>query len=339
MVGPSNRLASAIERGLRFLDSLHLTTGEFPAYIRHQPDTEYRLDHSPFPTAVVAIALEQAPHEVARAIRRRSAAFLSSQMPAHGVWKYYLREDPRYEFAPYDVDDTVCISRALRGLGADVPDIRSALLANRDSRGRFFTWFAPRLRPFPISMSYWTVVGPALMHPVSSGQFWRGEASRDDVDCVVNANALEYLGDAEGTAGVTRYLIEVLAARGCNRCDRWYQSAVTFAHAVSRCLRAGVRSLQAAQQTLIERTVAFANPDGSIGNGALETGLGASTLLNCDYTGPELLHALDWLLSNQDESGRWPISDFFYSGPARTASYRSDAVTSSFCLEPLVRAD
>jgi hypothetical protein len=328
----------AIERGVSFLIAEQCPSGQIPTYTGDLAGTDQTLEPSPFGTALAVLALRTVPGSDTARLRRRAVGFLRSEMASHALWRHWLVEDPRHPWIPFDMDDTACVSSALEQEGIPFPPNHDLLLANRATTGRFYTWFTPRLRPFPRDATYWRVTLPRWRHPARSGLFWlRFDAGRRDIDCVVNANVLAYLGDRPGTEHAAAYLADVLR-RGVGAFhDRWYQSELVYCYALARCVSKGFDSLRGASRMIIQRVLAFANADGSIGSNALETALAISALSTCGAPADSFSGPSSYLLGAQDPSGSWPIAPLYYSGPRRLAAFGSAQLTTAFCLEALSR--
>jgi len=69
------------------------------------------------------------------------------------------------------------------------------------------------------------------------------EASRHDVDAVIEANVLFYLGERPETQPIIEYLFRVLRGGEEDSCDRWYFEPLHVYYAVSRNFHAGVVAL------------------------------------------------------------------------------------------------
>src|SRR5207249_9706908 len=107
----------------------------------------------------------------------RALDFLQREMEPDGLWRHPSTASRGYRHTPLDVDDTSIASSALAAAGRRFPDNRALLLANRDRRGLFLTWI----------VRWWP-------HPILTYRFFTHVAERGDVDSVVNANAVVYLG-------------------------------------------------------------------------------------------------------------------------------------------------
>ena len=127
---------------------------------------------------------------------QRCPILLLQECEEPGIWRYWASRqgtviDP-------DLDSTCCAAYALWGAQQKEPYVSNVerILTNRDTRGRFKTWL-------------------------------RGTRSRNDVDAVINANALLYLGDRGETADAKQFLIDAISD-GREREMLWYYLSRSF---------------------------------------------------------------------------------------------------------------
>lgn len=329
----------AVERGVAFLHGRQLPSGEFTSYRSTDPTlaTEREFDSSPFPTALIAYSLGFVDSPLAREMLGRTVRFFLAEMEGPGMWRYWTRRHPYHSVIPADLDDVACVSYVLRREGAAFPDNEALVLANRDARGLFQTWIVPRL-PAPLSPSWWRVALWQWTNPARAYYFWKlNECDRDDVDGVVNANVLLYLGERAETREVPGYLAEVLRSGREESCDKWHLNRFTFYYTVGRAFEAGAASLQGMRDEVVRRIVARARPDGSIGDTELDTALATCALLAWGSAPPELEHAVAFLLARQGPAGDWPATAMYYGGPKKYYGWGSEELTTGFCVEALAR--
>ncbi len=292
-------------------------------------------DSCTFATALIVYSLGFSGTVAAREIIARALPFLQAELLPNGVWKYWTADHPGRQSMPPDVDDTACISHTLRAHGLEVPDNRRLLAANRDRRGRFYTWLAPRLAPPPRNVDYWRIVLGQVRTRARSRAFWtNNNLSPKDVAAVVNANVLLYLGDCRATGRVSDYLHDVLRSEGEADSDQWYRSRFAFYYAVSRCAYAGIESVTPLLDVIVERILAAAGAGGVIGADALDTAQAVCALQNCGHSGADLDSAVEFLLSRQSAEGGWSIAPFYFGGDVQ---FGSEEVSTGFALEALSR--
>jgi len=297
----------AVARGVEFLRRVQLSSGELPVLASGKPDP------SVFPTAVMAHSLSFAPD--ANDVCARALDFLAAEMEPGGVWKHWPRSHPQHAFLLPDLDDTACASAALTRAGRFVPDNRARLLKNRNRRGLFRTWL----------LQY--------RHPLAMYAFFtRTSAKPLDIDAVVNANVLFYLGEVPG---VVEHLLEVLRENRERHCDKWYDNPFVVWYFFARALH----RLAPEAGDLLAKKIAAAAP-----SNALEHALAACALLSIGRR-PDVsdLHQL------QMPSGAWPASPVYHGGRARkrdgtfgephpdTPYWGSEAWTTAFAIEALAQ--
>src|SRR5689334_19740248 len=171
-----------------------------------------------FPTALAARMLSITP--AADVVRSRALDFLEREMHPDGLWRHPSSAKPMHYDTPLDVDDTSLASVALVNDGRPVPDNRRLLIANRNRRGLFKTWI----------VRWWP-------HPMLTYRFFKYTAKVDDVDAVVIANVIAYLGDCEETRPSIAHLLDVLRSNNESRSTKWYGSRFTVWYFFSHALR------------------------------------------------------------------------------------------------------
>jgi len=300
----------ALARAIAFLERNQLPTGELRVFASGKPDP------SVFPTAIAAHSLSFAP--AAREVQQRALDFLEAEMDPRGVWRHWSRAHPHHELIPPDLDDTSCASAALLRAGRAFPDNRPLLLKNRNQRGLFRTWKL------------------SLRHPLATFMFFRTTSAKPfDVDAVVNANVLHYLGDIPETRPVVEHLLRVLRTDGERSCDKWYERPFVVWYFFSRALR----TIAPEAGELLSPRIRNAQPAD-----ALEHALAACALLDWNQQ-PDFAPLLDAQL----ESGAWPSSGLYHGGRRRLSQHSfapphpdtpwwgSEELTTAFCIEALSR--
>lgn len=337
--GAVDEVDAAVGRALGFLHRSQLPSGEFRSYLStdHALERDRVFDSSPFPTALIAYSLGFTGSPLAREMLDRAVRFFLAEMEGPGMWRYWTRQHPHHSVIPADLDDVACVSYVLRREGAAFPANDGLLLANRDGRGLFQTWIVPRF-PAPLSRAWWRVALWQWANPAKAYYFWKlNECDRDDVDCVVNANVLFYLGEGPGTAAVAGYLADVFRSGREACCDKWHLNRFTFQYVVARCFDAGAAALGSIRDQAVARIAAAANPDGSIGESELETALAACALLSWRSAPPELERAVRFLLAAQRPEGDWRATSLYFGGPRKYFGWGSEELTTGFCVEALAR--
>lgn len=311
MSEPSS-IRRAIETGVAFLESAQLPSGEIPIETWPTPEMSGDGVRDPvvFATALAARALSIAPS--AARVRARALDFLAHEMEPDGLWRYPSNEHPGHDWIPLDVDDTSIAAAALAAAGRRFPDNRALLLANRNRRGLFKTWI----------VRWWP-------HPRKTWRFFRDStAEMGDVDAVINANAVIYLGMCDETRPAIAHMLEVLRADGELTSTKWYESRFTVWYFFSHALR---QIAPEAGEMIVPRVEA-ATP-----RNALELALAASTLLLWNGA-PDVQPLLD----AQRPSGAWPRAAFYHAGLDKERQptppwWGSEALTTVLAIEALSR--
>ena len=334
-----SELNESVTRGLEFLRRSQLPTGEFKVFMStdHTLEREAVVDSSPFPTALVAYSLGFAHADEAGDMLEKSLRFFITEMEGPGLWRYWTKQHQYHSVIPPDLDDIACVSYVLRRHAVAFPDNVPLVLATRSPGGLFYTWVTPRW-PMPKLPAYWRVALRQWLSPLKHYYFWKlNESKPGDVDCVVNANVLLYVGGRAETRPVVDYLIDSLrrGREGC--CDKWHLNPFMFQYAVSRNFREGVAALGEIREESIARIVAAARADGSFGENVLDTALAVCALLNWGSEPPELWRGVRRLLESQQADGAWARTVLYYGGPKKFYGWGSEELTTGFCLEALLR--
>lgn len=305
----ADRAAAA---GVRFLAAVQRDDGELPSYRYADPALagDRALDPSPFATTLIADALAARADATAVQVRARALAFVHAEREDPGVWRYWPRRTGR-PIDP-DLDDTCCAAAALRRAGCDAAADDDAILANRTEHGMFKTWL-------------------------------RDPAAPNDVDSVVNANAVLYLGERTETAPVIDALCRVIAAGAEARTSSYYVDALALHYMVSRAYAAGVTRFGRCRAALLDRLAGRAAGDPRAGFGtALAAALAVAAARNLGATDASWLAPIARrLIATQATDGSWPAAAF-YSGPeppqAPSVWWASEALTTAICVEALTPA-
>lgn len=350
----ANTVHPAVWRGLSFLQRRQLPSGGFStltAQSVHGTNEEMETfedgnrkgwvtedPHSVFPAILIGLSLlHTAGVGCTDDILRRIADFLVDNRNPFGFWQHFTKEHILYSFHPCDVDDTALASDFLRRMGVPTPDNRQVLLRNKTRDGRIYTWFAFRkdLSDHPV---YWYYSLREAKSPVKSYFFWKKlECKRDDIDAVVNANVLSYLGLRKETVPIIRWMDQVIAEGTEHRCDKWYLKKSAVHYFFSRTYHLDKAGMAALRNTIRERVLASFRDDGSVEHHPLDTALAVNTLFNLDCHGDVPPNAIGYLLEKQLASGSWAKRLLYHGGRKRIMGWGSEELTTGFCVEALFR--
>jgi hypothetical protein len=168
--------------------------------------------------------------------------------------------------------------------------------------------------------------------------FWKTtEARYDDVDAVVNANVLLYLGECRGTRAVTEWLVQIIHDGTEAVCDKWYRDRYSFYYALSRNHHRGVASFSATIGNILSRLEDASCANGKIGDHVLHTALAVNSLLNLGVCPSYFDAAVGYIAGAQGDDGSWESQPLYYGGPQLATSWGSPELTTGLCLEALAR--
>jgi len=301
----------AIARAIQFLTLAQLPYGEFPSYRFSDPllRTSGQFDSSPFTTCFVLYALRFVSDPIVECLIRNGVNFFLEEREEPGVWRYWSSRNAHRIDA--DLDDTCCISAELKwhSAGFEIMSNEAVILANRNSAGLFKTWL-------------------------------RQPEANNDIDSVVNANVLLYLGERTETTPACSFLNRLIIENREETSYWYYLDNLALYYMISRAYFNSVQQLNQSKQHIVQRTLARQGPDGSFG-GEMFTALALCTLINYGLSNEAVEKALAYLIHTQLKDGSWPPSAF-YAGPpppnAHNVWWGSHELTTAFCLEGLARS-
>jgi hypothetical protein len=303
-------LELSIRRAIEFLARRQLPHGEFQVNVSLDPDLgESAPDSSPFVTALVLYAIGFVNHPLVIALRERALNFLVEEMEGPGLWRYWSSRSPK-RIDP-DLDDTCCISQVLRrhhphiAFDSNLPII----LTNRNDDGLFRTWF-------------------------------REPGARNDVDSVVNANALFYLGERSETRSACLYLNRIVLTDGEAGSSWYYLGPMPLYYAMSRASSHGVTALLESRDAIVHKILSIYQSGGGFGND-LERAFALCSLLNLRCDDEEVLHEIVHdVVNRQMDSGAWErVAAWTGPEPPERHSvwWGSEELTTAVTLEALAK--
>jgi hypothetical protein len=257
----------------------------------------------------------------------RGLDFLLSEMEGPGLWRFWSSRDPQHELLQPDLDSTCCTSYILKQNGRTLPSNTAIVLANRNTEGLFYTYIVPRPgTPSEIRQEMGRLVGAeSLLKLLAAGIL-------HEVDCVVNANVLLYLGENEYTQAAVNYLVDIVRRNKEAACSNYYDP-IAFYYMLSRAYFVSVTSLGKVKESVLERIIATWDGCQAFGT-ALAAALVGCSLLNFNHWAFPLTEVIAYIHRAQREDGAWCKSPL-YLGPA--PYYGSEELTTAFCVEALAR--
>ncbi|CAG1009824.1 MAG: terpene cyclase/mutase family protein [Candidatus Methanoperedens sp.] len=294
----------AIEKGIMFLESKQLQSGEFPVEFSFDPEMEYIVNdsifnHTIFGSAFILHALSYVkPSSQVNNIRNRSISFLIDNMEPPGVWSY----GGKYYYSPPDSDDTALTLSALEENGVRINDSSLRFMLNfRTDEGLFHTWM---------------IEDRSNISDPHSNLY-----ALDDVDASVNAYILyAYAFNDMQIKEVSRFLNNFTKNKLFINGTPYYPSQYAFIYRLTLAYAGGAKGLDSAIPTVREYLLDTQKTDGSWGNN-VENGFAAVSLINIGYEDEALDKAINHILSTQKDEGSWPRAVFYVGWPSSYESH------------------
>jgi hypothetical protein len=307
-------LTQSISEAVDILCQNQFPSGGFPNYMSSDREMEKdcRFDHCVFSSTVIGYCLTFSKDEKAIQTLQKIREFLTREMIYPGIWCYWST-DSSLRIIP-DMDDTCCASFLLRKSHPYLlrGESITLLLRNRSEGGLFYTWLNP------------------------SPDF----EEQKDIDSVVNANVVLYLGEREETRKTISFLNRIVLEDREEGTYWYYLDNLALYYMMSRAYFNGVRSLHQSADSIVGKVTSMQYQNGSFGD-ELSTALAMSTLMNYDFNDSAILSkGIEFLLDTQGETGLWK-KRAFYAGPRHPCPhsvwYGAEALTTALCLEALLR--
>jgi hypothetical protein len=328
----------AILRAVGFLRRRQLPHGEFVTLLgadRQFSSTAF--ESSPFTTSFVLYALAHVDRAVVGHIAAKGAAFLLSEMEFGGVWRYWSTRQHKHHRLPPDIDDTACISYALKSLGRSFPNNGWVFDCTRDPAGRFRTWILPntrnRLNPWfwfarAVGFCQARLRTRRLETPADEDPRFRVmHIDLDDVDPVVNANVVLYLGERPDTLPAIDLIIDTVLREPASW-SLYYEDVLGLYYAVARAFRHSAPRLSAVREHIVSRIAERARDPESLN--PLQAAMAASALLTFEPGSEAAVRLVHRVLDTQRSDGGWDAYAFYNV-------WGSEELTTALCLEVLAR--
>ncbi|MBV9066053.1 MAG: terpene cyclase/mutase family protein [Methylobacteriaceae bacterium] len=332
----SAQTRDAMARAIEFLRREQLPHGEFRTVLGADKNMSNAVfDSSPFVTSFVLYALAHVRGIVVDDIIAKAVAFLHSEMEFGGVWRYWSSRQHKHARLPPDLDDTSCISYALKITGEPIPNNLWAFHAARDPGGRFWTWLLPRrsnlLNPLfvafrAIGYAQGRIRARRIGTPgTEDARFRIMQIDPNDIDPIVNANVLLYLGERAETQPTIDFLIETIR-QGRVPFSLYYEEPLTLYYAVARACRHASPRLSILGENIAAKTLARCGEIGQLS--ALQAALAASVLLTFAGGSDALPSLITRILQSQRGDGGWEVYPFYNV-------WGSQELTTAFCVKVL----
>lgn len=336
------QLEGSIGKAVQFLTEHQLPNGEFMTYF--SPDNAMQEwcvpESNTFIPAFIGnclIPLEQQYPQITTALDR-TTGFLQYQTMRGGVWQFFSKWHPRFKYLAPDIDDTVTILSFLQKrklLNSDNPAI---LLANRNRQGLFYTWFTihPTFLKFP--RAYWRLILRELKAPVGTLLYWiKGDLNRNDVDAIVNANVIYYLGFTPVTRPIVSYLVTLIKEGQEAGSDKWYLNPLAYYYFFTRLytLPDIPEALRSLKPVLCKKVLQAMHDSSQFPGCDMEIALVLSTLIHIEYEDLDFLGSLaSQLMTRQQQTGNWRRY-ILSSHPKQTIGWGSEETTTALAIEAL----
>lgn len=297
--------------------------------------------YSIFPTLVIASALQRTkPYPVSDSLNtllNKTYSYIRQHQHRSGLWNHFTPKSSFYSANPHDIDSTAMALSVLAQTNIPHRVPQQLIQRHRHPNGLFYTFFTFR-KQWNASLLYWWVCARELLSPIKSVLFWnRVEANRYDIDAVVNANVLYYLGPNSSTKPVLDWILRGIQNNQEAQMDKWYTEPVVIYYFVTRCIERGFTDILTLKDTLLQKIQACINHQGAVNENPLHTALALNSLLDLGYKGPELASMANYLVKAQMPDGAWEKRVLYWGGPKQLTGWGSECLTTAICVEALSR--
>jgi hypothetical protein len=330
-------IAGAVGRGLDWLIVNQAASGELASYASplNDAETEWAPDSLKFISALVALACAEVDDPRAVSIVDRVVTFLRSEREDHALWRYWTSDNEQFGYTPPDADDTACCSMAVALRGDETAQNVRLLMANRDRRGRFHTWLIPHATSR--SARYLWAVRDEFRKATRERRalLWENsEAFPDDVDGVVNANVIRYLGPERAPEEAVAWVHQLIRDGLEADCDSWHRNRFTMYSSVADAHRRGLATFARLGPVIIERIADRTVAGRGVGP-SLDTAMALLAVQRFDGPSGLRKELRDSLLDRQLDDGSWERSVFYYGGPDEVFGWASEALSTAVAVQAL----
>jgi len=240
----NDRIEHKIEEGIDILLSRQEQNGEFTSVSCKSPDRKQCSVHkgSVFISTFILYSLNFVKsNSKAQAIVKKGANFVQSKMEDGDLWRFWGNR------IDYDLDDTSCSSFILELSDKSLLN-KDKIYSNMDQKGLFKTWIR--------------------------------ESGKNDVDGVVNANVLLYLGENRKTIPACSALVDAVIENNEFSLNYYYPDIAFFYYTLSRayfekqmkCIEKGIPVIVTKVENMLNESISD--------NDVMRTAVLLNTLLN-----------------------------------------------------------
>lgn len=304
-VSPGN-IQQSVRKAVDFLSIQQEANGDFPSRVCRTINGEGCRIHkgSVFSTTFVLYSLQFFPlTEKTGTMLEKGRAFIDSKREAGDLWRFCGT------LIDHDLDDISCASFHLESLGYLLEN-KELIYDNRDENNIFKTWIRP------------------------------GEINHNDIEGVVNANVLLYLGENNKTIAACNWIVNAIKSGRENEILTYYPDSAVLYYTLSRaffqkrlpCVAQAVPFLIVKINEMIPQYIEK--------NDYLNTAFLLNALLNLGCDVKAIAYHADFFVEHQQESGSWESSVFFMAvdlPKAPSAYFFSKLVTTALAAEFLSR--
>ncbi|WP_346239416.1 hypothetical protein ABDK00_006865 [Niabella insulamsoli] len=332
------KIDASIDKAIDYLYHHQFPNGEFVSYIA--PDEAMQEWCAPegvnFLTGLIGLCL--LPHQhlpIVDQILTNITNSLRYQMMRGGVWQHQTKAHRAYDYLAPDADDTAMISTLLKARNVPFPDNRGLMLCNRAGNGLFYTWFTLHGNFVKNSTAFWRLIARELKHPFKVLFYWaKGVHNRNDIDAVVNANVVSYLGHSEFTEPSIKYLSDLLVNDKEANSDKWYLNPLVYYYFIARLVPLKIEPIAAIKDLLIKKIKKAATESAAFQTCDMEVAITLSSLLRLGCKDSDTANYIEHLLFSQKDKGNWERYAF-YTLPPKTLFWGSEELTTALCIEAL----
>ena len=320
----SHNIESSINRAIDFLYQNQLPWGEFKTLACWN---SFMLgsyfDSSPFVTSFILYSLKDIEDERIKKMTEKAINFLLNEQEKGGIWRFWTKRNKKR--VPPDLDDISTISFILRLNKISFDDNLQLILNNRNQDNLFLTFIIgeegkPSSSPF----------AAARINKEENYHFASLiDKFKENIDCVVNANVLLYLG--QNDQSVCSFINQAIKSN--QPCSIYYPNKLAFFYMVSRAFQNNITALGENKDIIINSILSYQKEPGVFGSD-LDNALALNTLFNFGYPGEETNPGVNYLLKRQLANGSWRKS-FLFLGPFPWRYYGSEELTTALVIEAM----